>query len=226
MTEARTAGRGGLADPAVARVLDRLHDEARRDRRRAIAVLPRFLVGKLRGRTLMQALTPAMVKKMYLPVTRRDGELLYALARGVGARRIVEFGTSFGISTLYLAAAARDNGGEVITSEIEATKCRAAAENLHRAGLGDVVDVREGDALQTLAGVAGPIDLVFLDGWKDLYLPVLDLLAPGLRSGSVVVADNVNFADARPYVDHVRGDGPFVSATLPGGRMEISWFVA
>jgi len=214
-----------LADPAVARVLDALHRDARKDVRHGLAVLPRFLIGKVRGKSLMQALTPAMVRRMYLPVSPSGGRLLYALARGTGARSIVEFGTSFGISTIYLAAAALDNGGRVITTEIEASKCRAAADNLRRAGLVDVVDVREGDATATLADVAAPVDMVFLDGWKDLYLPVLDRLLPALRAGSVVVADNVNFADARPYLDRVRAGGDFASAVLPGGRMELSWYL-
>jgi predicted O-methyltransferase YrrM len=215
-----------LEDPKVAGVLAELHHGARQDLRRAVAVLPRLLIGRLRGRSLMQALTPSMVGRMYLPVSRSAGQLLYALGRGTGARRIVEFGTSFGISTIYLAAAARDNGGRVVTTEIEAAKCRTAEANLVRAGLADVVDLREGDALETLTAVEGPIDLVFLDGWKDLYLPVLDLLRPALRPGAVVAADNVNFTDARPYLDRVRGGDDFVSAVLPGGRMELSWTVA
>jgi predicted O-methyltransferase YrrM len=214
----------GLADPKVVAVLDELHREARQDLRRAVPVLPRVLIGRLRGRSLMRALTPSMVGRLYLPVSRRDGQLLYALARGTQARRIVEFGTSFGISTIYLAAAARDNGGRVVTTEIEAAKCRTAESNLVRAGLADVVDVREGDALETLTAVEGPIDLVFLDGWKDLYLPVLDLLLPAMRPGALVAADNVNFADARPYLGRIRGGDGFVSAVLPGGRMELSWY--
>jgi len=219
-----TTTRAGLADPKVAAVLAELHRDARQDLRKAVPVLPRLLIGRLRGRSLMRAITPSMVRRLYLPVSRRDGELLYALARGTGARRIVEFGTSFGISTIYLAAAARDNGGRVVTTEIEAAKCRAAEANLGRAGLADVVDVREGDALETLRAVEGPIDLVFLDGWKDLYLPVLDVLLPAMRPGAMVAADNVNFTDARPYLDRVRGGDGFVSAVLPGGRMELSWY--
>jgi predicted O-methyltransferase YrrM len=215
----------GLSDPAVVRVLEDLHRDARSDRRHAIAVLPRVVLGRLRGRSLMRTLTPAMLGSMYLPVSRRGGRLLYALAVGCGARRIVEFGTSFGISTVYLAAAAQRTGGRVVTTEIEASKCRAAEANLRRAGLDAVVDVREGDALETLTNVDGPIDLVFLDGWKDLYLPVLETVLPSLRAGAAVVADNVNFSDARPYLDRVRGGAEFVSAELPGGRMELSWHV-
>jgi predicted O-methyltransferase YrrM len=215
-----------LRDPDVARVLDRLHREARADRWNIPLLLPRVLAGRLTGRSLMKTITPAMMREMYLPVSRQDGLLLYALARGAGATRVVEFGTSFGISTIYLAAAVRGNGGgTVATSEIEPSKCRAAEENIRQAGLADLVEVLEGDARETLAEVDGPIDLAFLDGWKDLYVPVLDLLLPKLRRGALVVADNVNFADTRPYLARVREDPDFVSALLPGGRTECSWYL-
>jgi len=213
--------------PEVTGVLDRLHRQARGDWRMVPKLLPYFLFSKVTGRSFMRMVTPAMLKGMYIPVSRRDGLLLHALARGTGARGIVEFGASFGISTLYLAAAVRANGGgQVITTEIEASKCRAAEANIREAGLEGVATVLEGDALQTLKGVDGPIDLVFLDGWKDLYVPVLQMLVPKLKPGAVVVADNVNLPDTRPYLDHIRRDPRFVSALLPGGRMELSWLLA
>jgi predicted O-methyltransferase YrrM len=174
----------------------------------------------------MRSITPAMLKRMYIPVTRQDGQLLYALARGAGARTVVEFGSSFGISTLYLAQAVRDNGGDrMVSTEIEPAKCRAAQANLREAGLDGVARVLEGDALVTLRDLDGPIDFVFLDGWKDLYQPVLELLTPKLRSGAVVLADNANLADTRPYLAYVRGSRDFVSALLPGNRMECSWYL-
>jgi predicted O-methyltransferase YrrM len=115
------------------------------------------------------------------------------LARSVQVRSIVEFGTSFGISTLHLAAALRDNGGgRLIGSEFEPTKIARARENLGTAGLSDLVEIREGDALQTLArDLPDSIDLVFLDGAKSLYSPILSLLEGRLRSGALIVADNV-----------------------------------
>jgi predicted O-methyltransferase YrrM len=215
-----------VRDPAVARVLDTLHHAARRDWRQALLVLPRVLYGRMTGRSLMRSLTPSQLKRMYLPISRQDGQLLYALARGTCARQVVEFGTSFGISTLYLAAAIRGNGGgRVVTTEIEPSKCDAAEANIRQAGLDDVAEVWRGDALETLHDLEEPVDLVFLDGWKNLYLPVLELLTPKLRRGALVVADNANFADARPYLAHVRGSTEFVSALLPGGRMEWSWYL-
>ena len=215
-----------MMTPRVTGVLDRLHRQAKGDWLMMPKVLPYFVYSKVTGRSFMRLVTPSMLKGMYIPVSRQDGLLLHALARGAGARWIVEFGASFGISTLYLAEAVRANGGgQVTTTEIEPSKCRAAEANIREAGLQDVAAVLEGDALETLKGIDGPIDMLFLDGWKDLYLPVLELVTPKLRHGAVVVADNVNMPDTKPYLEHVRNDPRFVSALLPGGRMECSWVV-
>ena len=132
-----------------------------------------------------------------MPVSRETGALLYMLARGNRARAIVEFGTSFGISTLHLAAALRDNGGgKLIGSEFEPSKLAHARANLETAGLADLVEIREGDALETFArDLPETIDIVLLDGHKALYAKILALLAPRLRSGAYLIADN---ADACP----------------------------
>jgi predicted O-methyltransferase YrrM len=146
-------------------------------------------------------------KDIHMPVSARTGTLLYMLARSIGARAIVEFGTSFGISTLHLAAALRDNGGgRLIGSEFEPSKLAHARANLQAGGLTDLVEIREGDALQTLArDLPVTIDLVLLDGHKALYAKILALLAPRLRTGSYLIADN---ADACPdYVAKVRAPG-------------------
>jgi predicted O-methyltransferase YrrM len=147
------------------------------------------------------------VKTFYLPVSPESGRLLYMLARGSNARNIVEFGTSFGVSTIHLAAAIRDNGGgRVIGTEFEPTKVARARENLQSAGLADLVEIREGDALTTLSkGLPETIDLVLLDGHKPLYARVLDLLAPRLRSGAYIIADNVDMCPE--YVQRVREAG-------------------
>lgn len=146
----------------------------------------------------------ARLKDHPLPVSRASGKLLYMLARSARARNIVEFGTSFGISTLHLAAALRDNGGgRLIGSEFERSKVARARKNLGAGGLSDLVEVREGDALATLAqDLPESIDLVFLDGAKGLYLSILSLLEDRLRVGALIVADN---ADASPqYLTRVR----------------------
>jgi predicted O-methyltransferase YrrM len=147
------------------------------------------------------------MKGMYLAVSPETARLLYMLARANGARAIVEFGTSFGVSTIHLAAALRDNGGgRLIGSELESQKAEQARANLSAAGLADLVDVREGDALETLRrDLPETIDLVLLDGHKPLYLPILEIVAPRLRAGALLVADNV---DASPdYLARVRAAG-------------------
>jgi predicted O-methyltransferase YrrM len=155
-------------------------------------------------------------RELYLAVAPETATLLYMLARSSRARAIVEFGTSFGISTIHLAAAVRDNGGGiVIGSDLEPTKIATARANLTEAGLADLVEIREGDALETLArDLPDAIDLVLLDGHKPLYARILDLVAPRLHAGSCLVADN---ADACPdYLARVRnGDGSYLS--LPFG---------
>jgi predicted O-methyltransferase YrrM len=157
-------------------------------------------------------------KDVYIPLSREQGRFLYLVARAIGAQRIVEFGTSFGVSTIYAAAAARDTGGHVIGTELEPSKRERALEHLAQAGLADVVEVRLGDALETLRDVPAPIDLLLLDGWKELYLPVLRLLERKLRKGAVVLADNIKTfrRSLAPYVDYVQsGQNGFRSVTLP-----------
>jgi predicted O-methyltransferase YrrM len=149
-------------------------------------------------------------------------------ARAVNAKHVVEFGTSFGISALYLAAAMRDTGGHFIGSETEPSKISVARENIDRAGLSQWAEIREGDALHTFQNLSAPIDLVLLDGWKDLYLPMLKLLTPKLRKGSVIMADNIfTFKKGlAPYVAYMQSPANgFHSTTLPlGSGIEYSVF--
>ena len=147
------------------------------------------------------------LKDMPLAVSRETGRLLYMLARCCRARIIVEFGTSFGLSTLHLAAALRDNGGgRLITCELEPSKVARARANLIEAGLADLVEFREGDALQTLGlDLPASVDLLLLDGAKGLYPEVLSLVESRLGPGALVVADN---ADHSPdYLTRVRAPG-------------------
>jgi predicted O-methyltransferase YrrM len=219
-----------LRNDAVRAVLDRLHAESRTERLRYVAFLPRLVLGRLSGRSFGQTITPGVTKNLLLAISREQGELLYLTARAIGASRIVEFGTSFGVSILYLAAAVRDSGGDVVIgTELEPSKHARAVSNLEEAGLGDVAEVRLGDALETLKEVPEPIDMVLLDGWKDLYLPVLELLKPRLRRGAVVLADNIfTFRKSlRPYVDYVQsGRNGFLSTTLKiSDGFEYSYFI-
>jgi predicted O-methyltransferase YrrM len=144
-----------------------------------------------------------LMKDVPMSVSREIGQLLYMLVRSTGARNIVEFGTSFGISTICLAAALRDNGGgRLITSEFEPSKVERAKAHLAEADLVDLVEFREGDALQTLnIDLPDTVDLLLLDGAKPLYLDILALVESRLRIGGLVVADNAEFnPDYLPYM--------------------------
>jgi len=162
------------------------------------------------------------MKDLPLPVSREAGSLLYMLARFGDARSIVEFGTSFGISTLHLAAAVRDNGGgQIITTEFEPSKIARARDHLDEAGLLDLVEIREGDALETLArDLPETIDLVLLDGAKGLYTDILDRLESRLRPGALLLGDN---ADMCPdYLARVRAPGGGYLSIPFGEDVELS----
>jgi predicted O-methyltransferase YrrM len=162
------------------------------------------------------------MKHFHLAVSRETGAMLYMLARATRARSIVEFGTSFGISTLHLAAALKDNGGgRLIGTEFEPTKVAHARENLATAGLADLAEIREGDALQTLAhDLPDIIDFILLDGAKPLYLKVLSLLESRLREGTLIVADNANWCS--DYLAYIRTPASGYLSVPFAGDVELS----
>ncbi|MBN6053790.1 class I SAM-dependent methyltransferase, partial [Nonomuraea sp. RK-328] len=210
-----------LADPRVRAALDTMFARAEHDD--AIAARTRAERPGSLGDT-PQDLADTMAE-IYMPVSRTGGELLYNLVRATRPDTVVEFGMSFGISTLYLAAAVRDNGvGQVITTELSEAKIAAAARTFADTGLDDVITVLGGDARRSLADLDGPVGFVLLDGWKDLCLPVLRLLEPRLSPGTLVVADDVVMDDLRPYLDYVRApENGYRSVTFPvEDGMEIS----
>ena len=134
---------------------------------------------------------------------------------------------SLGISAIHLASAVRDNGsGRVVTTELSAAKVATAKKTFAETGLDDLITVLEGDALTTLADVDTPVEFVLLDGWKELYLPVTELLEPKLSAGALMVADNTSMDDTKPYLEHVRDPNRgYVSVNFPvreGDSMEIS----
>ncbi|WP_395676502.1 O-methyltransferase [Inquilinus sp.] len=214
-----------LTTAPIAPLLDRLFAEADEE---SPAASPAVAELSPEERTrLMRSKTDYLelyrrLKDVPLPVSRETGTLLYMLARGCGARTIVEFGTSFGISTLHLAAALRDNGGgRLITSEFEPSKVARARANLRTGGVLDLVEIREGDALKTLAtDLPETIDLLLLDGAKALYPEILDLVESRLRPGALIVADN---ADHSPdYLARVRTPAGGYLSTPFGEDVELS----
>ena len=204
-----------LHDPGVSALLDRLYDIADHDDEVRPAV-PSDLTAQERADAMAG---------VAMPVSREGGRLLYSLVRAARPDTVVEFGLSMGISTLFLAAAVADNGhGHVITTELSARKVELATAHLGEAGLLDHVEIRHGDALETLADVEAPIGVVLLDGWKDLYLPVLHLLEPKLAPAAMVIGDDSTFPQLRDYLAYVRDPANgYVSTNFPvEDGMEIS----
>jgi predicted O-methyltransferase YrrM len=152
----------------------------------------------------------------FLNVTPAYGRFLYQCARARQATRIVEFGTSMGISTIHLAVALRDmGGGHLIGTELESSKAERARANLAAAGLADLVDIRLGDARETLRDTGGDVDLVLLDGAFSLYLPVLKLLEPHLKAGTPILAENA-FDHDNEYLTYVRNPANgYLSQPIP-----------
>ena len=194
-----------LTAPPVRPVLDRLFQAAgAEDAARQVTMRQRYPDGFAAVSAREQADAYA---ELYIPVSPEGGRLLYTLIRASRPATVVEFGTSFGISTIHLAAAVRDNGtGHVISTELNTAKAARAGASLAEAGLADLVTILAGDARDTLADLPGPVGFVLLDGWKDLYLPVLRLLEPRLAPGALVVADDtVSMADEMTdYLSYVR----------------------
>lgn len=214
-----------LTTPPLAPLLNRLFEEADAmtpETSRAMAELPpeereRLMRSKTGYRDFYGRL-----KDLPLAVSRETGALLYMLARSSGARTIVEFGTSFGISTLHLAAALRDNGGgRLITSEFEPSKIARARAHLTEGGLLDLVELREGDALETLrVDLPETIDLLLLDGAKALYPEILSLLEGRLRPGALIVADNADWSPE--YLSRVRSPAQGYLSTPFAEDVELS----
>ncbi|MGH8149165.1 MAG: O-methyltransferase [Steroidobacteraceae bacterium] len=166
--------------------------------------------------------------QLLLRIGPDTGRLVNILVKGAHARSILEIGTSYGYSTVWLAEAARATGGRVVTLDLAQYKQDHARGMLERAGLADVVDWRTGDALELLRGLSGPLDFVLIDLWKDLYIPCFDLVAPRLNEGALVVADNMlrpvfARADADAYRAHVRKRAGMESVLLDvGSGIEVS----
>jgi predicted O-methyltransferase YrrM len=217
-----------LQSPRVAGVLDKLFADAKENDPPRLARV-KAEVGRHNvempedsRRKLM-----ALMRDVYIPVAPEVGRLIYMLVRTRGARSIVEFGTSLGISAIHLAAALRDNGsGKLVGTELDASKAERARQNLTEAGLDDLVEIRAGDAFATLQDTPQSIDFLLLDGWKEGYLPMFKRLEPRLASAAVVVADDLNVAPQTlaPYLAYVRDPANgYASIELPlGDGIEIS----
>lgn len=197
-------------DETIAGVLDAYHERMRQERTQ-----PREAPGGRDGGQdqRMRAVGP------------QTGQLLNILARSLDAPTILELGTSFGYSGIWLAEAARATGGRLITMEVHAYKSEFARDMAQRAGLAERIDFRVGDAVEMIRALPGGVDFVLVDLWKDLYVPCLEAFYPKLNPGAVIVADNIrrDRSDVMDYVRAVRAKPGMTSVMLPVGQgIELS----
>jgi predicted O-methyltransferase YrrM len=166
-----------------------------------------------------------------LAVGPATGQLMNLLIKGAKAKTILEVGSSYGYSTVWLAEAARATGGTVISLEIQPEKQKHARDSIERAGLHGFVDFKLGDARESLRKLTEPADFVLLDLWKDLYIPCFDLFYPKLKPGALIVADNMTFPEssreaAAAYQKHIRTKPGIQSLLVPVGfGLELSRYI-
>jgi predicted O-methyltransferase YrrM len=219
------------SDPTLAAVLERLHDRSEAQS----AGLSEYFGRRIAERSLtgfsLDADALRFLSDKMVALERPKAEFCFNVCRALRARRIVEAGTSFGVSTLYLAAAVRANSAEdggtglVIGTEHEASKAAAARQHFAEAGLTDFIELREGDLPGTLADLSGPIDFMLIDIWTAVALPALKQVAPHLRPGAVIVCDNTTlYREAyRDYFNYVTESNGFGTMTLPfDGGLEFT----
>ena len=207
-----------IPDEKARAVLRRLHAEAGREVWRILWHYLPYYSKLFGGKKLPWERLELTHDKDYLASSPGHGMYCYLLARAIGARRIVEFGTSFGVSTVYLALAVRDNGGGlVVGTEMVPSKAAKARNNIEEAGLASFVEIREGNALESLRNLDGVVDFLLSDGYPQYALPVLELVAPKMRRGAIVINHNaaVMKGDHAEYIAFVRDpSNGFVSGSI------------
>ena len=210
-----------LNDPKLEALLDRLHKQSDKEVDETNAYFERReREESFNYENYCDDDTHRFLSDKMVALDRDKAEFCYLLCRSLRATRVVEAGTSFGISTMYLAAAVRDNkveNGVVIGTEHELSKAEIARQNFREAGLSDYIDLREGDLRQTLQDVGGPVDFMLVDIW-DVALPALELVSSSLRTGAIVACDNTTAAidEYRGYFDFVNDpSNRFRTMTVP-----------
>ena len=187
-----------------------LHNDAKKD-------FSRMRMGIIKS--IFRPVQPSDFEKVYLPISREQGETIRELIIKNNSKYVVEFGTSFGISTIYLADAVRQTGGKIITTELLESKAKIAFQNIKDVDLDNYVDLRVGDAMDTLKDLSTPIDFLFLDGWKDLYLPLFKMLSPLFHRNTMIYADNMDMAETKEYANYlIKNKNAYSSQVIDEGK--------
>jgi predicted O-methyltransferase YrrM len=158
-------------------------------------------------------------KKM-LNLEPDTAQFINLLIRSSQRRQILEIGTSNGYSTIWLAWAAKETGGKIVSIDRNAEKHQMAQENLRRAGLSTYVELGQGDAGEIIAALSGPFDLVFFDADRLSAPAQLEILLPKLTSGALVLADNVlsHPDEIAGYLAAIRAHPEFEHLVIPVGK--------
>ena len=170
---------------------------------------------------IFRPLQPSDFKDVYLSISKEQGENLKHLIVKNNIKNIVEFGTSFGISTLYLAEGAIETGGKIVTTELIESKALKAIENFKKAGVNNRIEVRVGDALETLHDYNESIDLLLLDGWKDLYLPLFQMLEPNFNTNTMIYVDNADMSDTKIFLKAVAKNSNYKLESMFQGKVVL-----
>jgi len=197
---------------AIENIIEELYNDSKNDYIKMV---------KSAAKRVFRPLKPEDFKEVYLSISKEQGKDLVALIKKQQCKNIVEFGTSFGISTLFLAQGIIETKGNIVTTELIESKALKAIENFKKAGVNDYIEVRIGDALQTLNNYSSPIDLLVLDGWKDLYLPIFKLLEPNFHKNTIIYVDNANMLESKVFLEVVAKDDTYQLESMYGGKVYL-----
>ncbi|WP_405205378.1 O-methyltransferase [Aquimarina sp. LLG6339-5] len=178
-----------------------------------------FKMIKAVSKSVVRPLKPEDFKDVYLSISKEQGEDVTKLIIKNNYKNIVEFGTSFGISTLYLALGAIETNGHIITTELITSKANKAKETFKKAGVDNLIDIKIGDAMKTLENHKTPIDLLFLDGWKDLYLPLFQMLESNFHTNTTIYVDNANMKEPQQFLDVISQQPKYRLKSQYGGKV-------
>ncbi|WP_366185868.1 class I SAM-dependent methyltransferase [Flavobacterium ovatum] len=193
-------------------VLEALYNDAKKDRLKMAINCLKFA---------FRAMQPSDFEDSYLSISKEQGADLVQMIIENNLKNIVEFGTSFGISTLFLAKGISQTNGHIITTELIASKAKTAMQNFEEAGVVDQIELRIGDAMETLKDHKKPIDLLLLDGWKDLYLPLFQLLEPNFHEKTIIYVDNADMAESQSFLKKVGQNAKYQFTSQYNGKVVI-----
>lgn len=201
----------------IQHVINKLFDDSKNDKQKIMKSI---------AKRIFRPMQPADFKDVYLSISKEQGEDLVQLIIDNNIKNIIEFGTSFGISTLFMAQGVIETNGSIITTELIESKAKKAIENFAEAEVDDYIDLRLGDAMNTLKNHNEAVDLLFLDGWKDLYLPLFTMLEPNFHKKTIIYVDNADMAEVTSFLSTVAKNPKYLLQPKYNGKAVLITFKA